>query len=258
MIENNTKTNKEEQVIKFLKTLLSKKQRLRLRSIYGKLFCRDDLKKLSLLYGTDKWGIHYYAQHYETHFRHLRNKKLNILEIGIGGYNDTEGGGGSLRAWRTFFPNSTIYGLDIYDKKFHEEKRIKTFICSQDDPVSLKEVATKIGNIDIIIDDGSHINSHVIKTFHTLFPLLNQNGIYIVEDTQTSYREEIGGNSQDFNLNTTSMGFFKSLVDGINYEEYPGDYQPNYYDKNIIAIHFYHNMVFISKGENNEGSNLKK
>ncbi len=55
------------------------------------------------------------------------------------------------------------------------------------------------------------------------------------------------------------MGFFKSLVDGLNYEEFikPG-YVPSYYDKNIIAMTFYHNLVFIQKGKNNEGSNRVK
>jgi len=52
------------------------------------------------------------------------------------------------------------------------------------------------------------------------------------------------------------MGFFKTLVDGLNYAEYDKEnYEPSYYDKNIVAIHFYHNMVFIEKGPNREGSN---
>jgi hypothetical protein len=248
----------------FLKEKLSRKQQIQLQSLYANLLCQGDLKRLSRVYGTDKWTGqldnnqqdvytgHYYAQHYETHFRQLRLKKLNILEIGIGGYAIPEAGGSSLRAWRSFFPNSMIYGLDIYDKKFHEDRRIKTFQCSQDDPEALKDVAKTIGNIDIIIDDGSHINSHVIKTFETLFPLLNQNGIYVIEDTLTSYNQGYGGSSENLNLNTTMMGFFKNLIDGINYSEYTIDYEPNYYDKNIVSMHFYHNLIFIYKGENNE------
>ena len=33
------------------------------------------------------------------------------------------------------------------------------------------------------MDDGSHTNKDVIKSFELLFPLLNDNGLYIVEDT---------------------------------------------------------------------------
>jgi len=49
----------------------------------------------------------------------------------------------------------------------------------------------------------------------------------------------------------------KSLVDCLNYEEFirPG-YVPSYYDRNITSLHFYHNLVFIQKGPNQEGSNL--
>ncbi|HEY5345945.1 MAG TPA: hypothetical protein VIK62_06335 [Verrucomicrobiae bacterium] len=49
----------------------------------------------------------------------------------------------------------------------------------------------------------------------------------------------------------------KSLVDGLNHEEFikPG-YVPSYYDQNITGLHFYHNLVFIQKGRNAEGSNL--
>jgi len=55
----------------------------------------------------------------------------------------------------------------------------------------------------------------------------------------------------------TSLCLLKNLTDGLNHEEFirPG-YQPSYYDLHIVGMHFYHNLVFIQKGENNEGSNL--
>ena len=37
--------------------------------------------------------------------------------------------------------------------------------------------------IDVILDDGGHTNSDVIQAFEHFFPLLNDNGLYIVEDT---------------------------------------------------------------------------
>jgi hypothetical protein len=73
---------------------------------------------LSTVYFTDKWNVHKYAQWYETHFAPLRKKRLNILEIGIGGYSHPEYGGGCLRMWRTYFPKARIYGIDIEDKNF--------------------------------------------------------------------------------------------------------------------------------------------
>jgi hypothetical protein len=52
------------------------------------------------------------------------------------------------------------------------------------------------------------------------------------------------------------MSFLKALTDGLNYEEIARrDYQPSHFDQNIVSLHFYHNLVFIYKGKNEEGSN---
>lgn len=147
----------------------------------------SDLKALAVAYGSDKWNSHWYAQHYETHFASRRLNKLNVLEIGIGGYDDPQGGGGSLRMWKTYFPKSNIYGIDIYDKSFHDQNRIKTFKGSQIDDVFLNQVLKEIKDIDIIIDDGSHMNEHILHSFEYLFPKLKNNGFYVIEDIQTSY-----------------------------------------------------------------------
>ncbi|WP_037316555.1 class I SAM-dependent methyltransferase [Salegentibacter sp. Hel_I_6] len=220
-------------------------------------FYRNDLDRLAKIFKTDKNGIHYYTQHYQFHLKPLRKKRLNLLEIGVGGYKDPKSGGHSLRMWKAYFPKANIYAVDIYDKKFLEESRIKIFKGSQVDFDFMKNVSLKISELDIIVDDGSHINSHVIDTFKFMFPLLKQNGIYFIEDTQTSYWQKMGGTSEEFNSFNSIMGYFKSLTDGLNYQEFdkPG-YKPNYFELNITSIHFYHNLIVIYKGLNNEPSNF--
>lgn len=236
---------------------IAKFQSLRLRGLQHLVYrtlIGSNLKALATVYGTDKWREHWYAQHYEKHFAPLRRKRLNVLEIGVGGYDDPELGGNSLRMWRVYFPKSRIYGIDICDKSLHDERRIKTFRGSQVDADFLDELLRKTGPLDIIIDDGSHLNEHVIFTFKHLFPLLSERGIYVVEDTQTSYWSGGGGSSEDFNRLDTTMGFLKSLVDGLNHTEFEKkDYEPTYYDRHIVAMHFYHNIVFIQKGVNDGG-----
>ncbi len=222
---------------------------------------RKDLAKLALMFGSDKEGIHHYTQHYQRHFAPWRTKNLKVLEIGIGGYNDPKKGGESLRMWKAYFPNAQIYGIDITDKRCHEEARIKTFKGSQVDEAFLAQVVAEIGAIDIVIDDGSHLCSHVIDTFKFLFPRMKDQGIYVIEDTQTSYWEKVGGvdwgGSKQLDAPHTSMNFFKSLLDCLNHDEFTmEEYTPTYYDKNIIGMHMYHNLVFIDKGPNNEGSNI--
>ena len=229
---------------------------LALRKQYRRItsrFYSNDLNKLATIHETDKWNHHWYTQHYQRHFEYLRKKRLNILEIGVGGYENPLEGGGSLRAWKYFFPNSVIYGIDIYDKRALQEDRITIFQGSQTDESFLLEVFKQIGSVDIIIDDGSHINDHVITTFKILFPLLNNGGIYVVEDTEKSYDPCFGGDNENLHNPKTMMNFFKNLGDCLNYEEiqfYKSEYEPSYFDKNIVSAHFYHNLVFIYKGVN--------
>lgn len=220
---------------------------------------RSDLSTLAVCFGSDKEGDHFYTQHYERHFAAWRQKSLNVLEIGIGGYDDPKLGGASLRMWKAYFPKSRIFGIDIFDKSYHDEDRIKTFKGSQVDEAFLRKVAGEIGPLHIIIDDGSHLSAHVIQTFKILFPLLEQGGIYAVEDLQTSYWGKVDGEdwggSCDPAASHTSMNFLKSLVDGLNYEEFPTDnYSPSYFDRHVVAMHFYHNLAFVYKGVNNERS----
>jgi demethylmacrocin O-methyltransferase len=216
-----------------------------------RLLFGSNLKALGLINATDKATVHeQYLEHYTEHFARMRRRRLNLLEIGIGGYDDPEAGGGSLRMWRTYFPRAHIFGIDIADKSSHDEKRIKTFRGSQVDESFLAGVLEQTGPLDIIIDDGSHVCEHVIKSFEFLFPRMKEPGIYVIEDTLTSYWEG-GCSASDNGLNRphTTMSYFKSLVDGLNYREQEGRV-PTYLDQHILEITFYHNMIFIKKGLN--------
>jgi len=213
-----------------------------------------DLTWLGKHFKTDKAGTHHYTQHYQRHFSHLRDREINLLEIGIGGYSREKAGGASLRMWKHFFPKGRIHGLDIEDKSFVEEDRIKAYCGSQDDPELLRRIASEVGRLDIVIDDGSHVPEHILKTFEILFPLLADDGIYVVEDTQTSYWPEWGGHEDPENPGT-SMAMLKRLTDGLNHVEFVTEpYEPTYTDRRVVGVHFYHNLVFIQKGVNDEGT----
>jgi Methyltransferase domain len=214
---------------------------------------RNDLNRLALLFGSDKWGSHWYTQHYQRYFQPLKGKNLNLLEIGVGGHEKSNKGGESLRMWKAYFRNSRIVGIDLYDKTLFCERRIEIRQCDQTDSESLRRLSSEYGGFDIVIDDGSHLNEHVIKTFRLLFPLLRPNGIYVVEDSQTAYWPTWGGG---IGSPHSSMAFLKGLVDGLNHAEYPvDDYQPDYFDQNIVEIAFFHNLIFIRKGNNDEKTN---
>ncbi len=216
---------------------------------------RRDLIALATLHACSKWGPHWYAQHYQKHFFPLRHKKLNILEIGVGGHDDPYAGGKSLRMWRDFFPNSYVFGVDIHPKRLDLGRRIKVFQGDQTDESFLHAVVDKMGGVDIVIDDGSHINDHMITAFEVLFPRVRDGGIYVIEDVNSSYWPSHGGDSHELNNPGTIMNLLKRRVDGLNYKEFViQGYIPDYYDAHITAMHFYHNLVFVYKGPNTENS----
>ncbi|GAA1231671.1 class I SAM-dependent methyltransferase [Prauserella halophila] len=213
-----------------------------------------ELAALAVRYGSDKWGMHNYAPHYQWHFGPMRQLPITILEIGVGGYHDPTGGGASLRMWRDFFPQALVYGIDIVDKSTHDEGRVRTFRADQSDPDSLATVLDEIGDPDIIVDDGSHISKHVIDTFTCLFPRLRPGGKYVIEDLQTSYWPSFGGREDVMCDPATSMGMLKDLVDGLNHQELTSR-SPRAgrgTDAHITGIHFHHNLTVIDKGSNLE------
>ncbi|ESQ86744.1 hypothetical protein ABAC460_22095 [Asticcacaulis sp. AC460] len=222
---------------------------------------KDELAVLAERHGTDKASGHSYTQHYQHHFADLRDRAVNLLEIGIGGEGDEQAGGNSLRMWQDYFAKGRIAGLDIVAKPNVKGERIHTYQGSQADPVIIGKMVSDLngGRFDIIIDDGSHRSEHVIASFYMLFQHLAEGGWYVIEALQTSYWTPYGGGLTLADSHQASMPFFKSLVDGLNWQEMhrPG-YQPNYFDMNIVGMHFYHNLLFIRKGANTEGSNVVK
>lgn len=211
---------------------------------------RADLSRLARLYGTDKNGSHFYTQHYQRYFSEWRLRPLRLLEIGVGGYADAQEGARSLRMWKRFFPNAQIVGIDLYDKSKFSEDRMTVLQCDQTDDRRLAEISQQYGPFDIIVDDGSHLNEHVIQTFGILFPLLKSPGFYALEDLQTAYWPSWGGIKGQ-----SSMDYLKSLADGLNHAERPEGITEKF-DTEILEIAFFHNLCIVRKGDNNEPSNV--
>jgi hypothetical protein len=132
-------------------------------------------------YNTDKGpGFHNYSRQYEKLLAPLRERPIRILEIGVCN-------GGSLLAWKDAFPNAQcIVGVDITKScKLYANQSKSIFVEILDATLSgsIDILKQKYGHFDLILDDGSHRNDHVIQSFEGLFSLLTDGGIYIVEDT---------------------------------------------------------------------------
>ena len=208
-----------------------------------------DLNTLAETHITDKLE-HGYIKIYEKYFESERDKQLKILEIGIAD-------GKSLLMWSDYFKNSTVVGIDTHKIDIKEKNlnrsNIKIHQGSQSDDKFINTIIKEYESFDIIIDDGSHLKKDVIKSFHLLFPHLNNNGLYVVEDMQTSYNHFFGGNPFDLKYSNSHMNFFKHLTDRLNYQEIANPfYISNKYDAKITNISFYHNLVFVRKGVNDK------
>jgi hypothetical protein len=199
------------------------------------------LEYIARKHGSDKLG-HGYLKHYKRHFKSLRHTTRKLLEVGVGA-------GASLRTWKDYFPKAEIFGLDIADRRSHEEDRIKIFQGDQNDPAVLAEIAARWGPFDIIIDDGSHVSEHIITTYFSLFPRLKANGLYVIEDLYLSYDESVGGSSVVFDSPKTAFGMIKTLIDDMHYQ-YIRARKPQSYGDQITEISIYPKICFIQKGDN--------
>jgi len=130
-------------------------------------------------YGTDKRPEplgHGYTHYYHSLFADRRESIRKVMEIGI----DV---GASLRMWRDYFPNATIYGVDVDPNKLITEDRIQCFLCDQSSESALIDLTFRVGDsFDLIIDDGSHRPHDQITTANVLIPSLTPGGIYVIED----------------------------------------------------------------------------
>lgn len=138
------------------------------------------LDELALQYGTDKNSkFHNYCPIYERFLAPLRDKPVNLLEVGV--YR-----GGSLRMWQQYFQNGKIRGVDI-NRKCRNNTAIPVSIGDAGSPAYLEKVGERYGPFDILIDDGSHIWTHQILFYKVLWQFLRVGGIMAIEDMHTSY-----------------------------------------------------------------------
>lgn len=142
------------------------------------------LNELAIKHNTDKADFcHNYCPIYQSLFDGIKETTNYLFEIGISE-------GASLRMWAEYFPKATIFGIDIEPfnplHKGQLDERIKTFVAHQQKEEDLLNVIWQIGTpLDIVIDDGSHDQQHIIASLKTLYPFLKEGGLYIIEDVET-------------------------------------------------------------------------
>ena len=150
----------------------------------------DVLKSLFDKFGSDKSTGHNYHRLYGEILKH-KDDISHVLEIGLGTNNldvvsnmGTQGmPGASLRAFREYLPNATIFGADIDKRILFQDSRIHTYFVNQTDLTSLESLGKNIpDSMDLIIDDGLHSpNANVAVLAFGLKKLKNR-GWLVIED----------------------------------------------------------------------------
>lgn len=171
---------------------------------------KNQNQSLALLcdqYGSDKGQVstsgrpysgpaHTYTDMYSLLFDHCRHTVQNVFECGLGTNNpDLPSSmgimgkpGASLRVWRDYFPNASIFGADIDKDILFQEERIRTGYLDQLNPSEIKAYWAEVGAVDfdLMVDDGLHTFEAGTCLFTHSIDRLGPNGIYVIEDVDKS------------------------------------------------------------------------
>jgi hypothetical protein len=194
-----------------------------------------------LTHKSIKWSS--YLDVYDQYFHKWRNTRPTFVEVGVYG-------GGSLEMWTKYFgPSAHIWGID-------NDHRAATFdipgtqvaIGDQGDPGFWQQFLSIVPKIDLFLDDGGHRMNQQITTFECVWPHISENGIYICEDTHTSYWQEFGAVDGE----ETFLTFAKRSVDILHRNHMRGPHRPNMHLlpllRDLQSVSFFDSMVVFCKG----------
>jgi hypothetical protein len=206
------------------------------RLVQGVGMGRRTLEEIGRSSGTDKISIHGYHSFYQHYFEAWRDRTFILLEIGVDE-------GKSLRMWEEYFEKAVIVGMDIHEKcRRYNTNRTKVVIGDQMDTAFLAKVSKECGPFGIVIDDGCHRMAEQMTSFLKLLPHVSQDGLYVIEDLETSYSTSFGGG--EIGCPTATITFLKSVIDDLNASYHR---ESKKVPVNISGIHFHKNIVFIER-----------
>ena len=214
---------------------------------------------------SDKWE--HYFEIYDHCLSKFYEKKISFLEIGI------QNGGSLEVAQKLFSPKSLISGLDIDERCANLSNilnNVNIFIGSQSDEKILNKIVSKHNKkFDVIIDDGSHLQSDMIFTFTRLFQFLNDGGVYLIEDTHTNYSPL----HQESFFGIGLYDYFKGISERLNLDymdpqsrqrfKIPREQRESknyYYDIShfIYSVEFFDSVITIRKKQKLEPLRIQK
>lgn len=141
---------------------------------------------------TDKNTIHSYLPLYEQLLKNKKETAKNVLEVGIGDFNQGVTNGGSIKLWHDYFTNATVHALDIcplervWDGiKNNDRILIYSSINAYDNDFFTTNFLNKNIKCDFMLDDGPHTLDSMRQFIKLYSQIMTDNGILIIEDVQS-------------------------------------------------------------------------
>lgn len=231
---------------------LAKTERQSTGALY-ETFLSWDREKRQRYRKLQKW--HHYFDVYERHLARFRGTKCKLMEFGVMD-------GGSLLMWSEYLgPDAQIFGVDIDRQtlKFDLMRpNIRVIAADQANKEALEILSRDFGPLDIVIDDGGHTARQQINTFNGMYAAVEETGVYICEDTHTSYWPKYKDAGD-----RTMIEHAKRLVDDMHeiyrpevsssaryvkpMDERKGDLIVSRFAASTYSIQFYDSMIVFEK-----------
>jgi 23S rRNA U2552 (ribose-2'-O)-methylase RlmE/FtsJ len=188
-----------------------------------------------------KW-LHYFDI-YHRHFQRYRGKPITVVEFGVSH-------GGSLQMWKSYFgAQARIFGIDINPRcKALSEPQIEIVIGDQGNREFLRSLASQVGDVDVLIDDGGHRMNQQIATFEELWPNIVDGGVFLIEDLHTSYWPKYGGG---YRQEGSFIEYAKNLIDQQHawHSRDKDSFVADKYTRSIRGMHIYDSVIVFDKAK---------
>lgn len=145
---------------------------------------------------------------------------VRVLEIGIWQCV-------SLEIWKAYFTKPLLFAIDSGIDSVIKARSIcyEAYNGDQSYEPFMKLVADRMKSLDIVIDDGGHWADDQQVSFNALWPILNKNGLYIIEDLWVAKDRAVNGYKN-------TLDFLDTLT--IKKEFYVGN---NNFEKDICVLY---------------------
>ena len=153
----------------------------------------ESLRNQFAMHGSDKGNTISLPLLYASIIKSISSKSqpITLLEIGLGTNNvdvDSNMGvsgtpGASIRAFRNFLhPTDRVIGADVDTRILFQSAGLETYFVDQLNRGTLIHLASQVGDIDLVIDDGLHNLEANANTVLSFLPHLKIGGFIVVED----------------------------------------------------------------------------